>query len=509
MSYRRPIPTPLKGIDARTGLNVNLETVSYAVSVRASEEDLRSLSYYRNYTPSPSGGTNRGRNILQFFVSIPGGADFNGLIILTNNSAYRVNPDLSVVTLQTGYNLNGYVTGLTTIYPRFGVVNTANKVAWTCALASPPVKVRVYDSTTVTAITQDYAAHHMIAFANRLVIANTIEAGVRNSARIRWCVNRNFTDWTGLGSGFLDVGSHQSSGRVLALNNFGAIAVVALEHELIELQSTGSLFPVFQLGTHHRGVTVIAAQSWQVWNNVAFFLGPDSVYAWNQGSGFTDVGKPISAMLAPYLVPEKARWAQATILPARGEYRLLMTSGANDGDAIAKVFVYDIKADRWFLDEPLHMTSISTLVLIQQTDGYMNQQFFAPSMEYTIGTGVTDAGLFEQSTDVNMPERPEIITQDYLALNVRNEPDVNERNEFLNLYFYTVPNSQMFVGYSVNKGASFTMTQLTANADGLINLSAQVSFSTIRFRFLYTTPQGTFRVGGPMWMEWDKAGTVY
>lgn len=514
MSNKRFINLPLAGIDARQGLNVNPESVSEAVNVRAVEEDLRDYTYMDQYKPGPTLDAHMGRNLVQMFMSPPGGADRNRLIQLTSNGAYEFNNTTSAwTTLETGYAIGVLpIPGGGSALARFSVANTQHKLVWTMAPASSDIRVRIYDGTTVTPIAQNYSARHLIALNNRIVLADTMENGVRNSSRLRWCVNRNFQDWTGLGSGFLDVGSQNSSGRILALNNFGPHAILSLEREFIELVSTGSLFPVFQLGDHFSVPPVVAPRSWQTLNDVAFYLGPDSVYAWSRGQKSERIGKPIERLLAPYMVPERMDTIQSVLLAGRDEYRLLMTSGSFEGTPTAKVFIFDAKAGRWFVEELADLNVISKAIVIRQG----NESFYCPvappgMMEYVIGTGVRDALYVEKLTNfLRSDPRPYFTTQDILAIDSQGAPDVNARNELINLYFRTQPGATVNVLYSTDRGTTYTTRSVTTNSEGLGIISCQVPFSTIRFRFQGTHIQTyPFTIAGPIMLEWDQIGTNY
>lgn len=521
MSNKRVINLPLAGIDARYGLNINPESVSEAVNVRASEEDLRDYSYMAFYKNGPTVRVDVARNIVQMFMSPAGGLegidDQNRIVMMTATGAHIYNNTTGAwTTIETGYSLKPTtIPGGGTALPRFAIANTQHKLVWTCAQANTDIRVRVYDGTGSgpVPIPQQYAARHLIALNNRIVLGDTFENNTtRNASRLRWCVNRNFMDWTGEGSGFLDVSSYNSSGRILALNNLGPSAIIGLEREFIELIPTGSLFPVFQLGEHFSVPPIMAPRSWQVLNDTAFYLGPDSVYAWTRGRKSEKIGKPIERLLAPYLVAERMDTIQSVLMPSREEYRLLMTSGSNEGTATAKIFIFDTKAGRWFVEETDTMNAISKVLVVKQGGSSFSAPFSLPgTLEYGIAAGLQDNFHVEQAPGAPRPQpKPYFTTQDILAINTEGAPDVNARNEFLNLYFRTAPLSTVDVYYSIDRGASYTGTTIASNSDGVGIFSGQVSFSTIRFRFQdQFVFDKNFYITGPIVMEWEQIGTIY
>lgn len=503
------IPLPTKGIDARSSF-AGPDTLQYATSVRQSEADTRTVSYM---APITVGGSISGkpRNLLQVFAA-PAGGDVNRLHMLTTTGAYSYNNTTATWgLLEGGYALTPY--GSRPIYPRFGIANSRHAFAWTCAQATPPIRVRVLNPVTnsLNIIAQDYSARHMIAFNNRLVLGDTIETGVRNSARLRWCANGNFSDWTGIGSGFLDVGSHASSGRIQSFNVMDDIGVVALEHELIELLPTNSLFPVFQLGTHHRGPMVFAPHSWQVYKGTAFFLGPDGVWAWNRGS-FTKVGKPVARLMAGFIDSVSAMSIEAILLPGRGEYHLLVSSGTTEGQPYARDFVYDINADRWFLDEIPSMATFTEGILTFSDDS-VNLAGYTGGQEQTYGVSESGALLQERDTSfaAGMVTPPDVIviTNDYYAVDAAGTPSPNARNELLNFYFHSTPNTQIVAGYSTDHGVTTSTVLVTTNADGVGIVSAQAPFTTILFYFRRVSGQGQFKLTGAIEMEYEYVGETY
>ena len=509
---RRVIPLPTKGIDARSTF-AGPDTWQYAVNVRQSEADTRTVSYL---TSAGAAGTISGkpRNLMQVFAAPSGVAngDVNKLLMLTTASSYVYNNVTATWNnIEGAYNLTGY--GTRPIYPRFAVANSRHQVAWTCAEATPPIPVRIFAPATngIAVIVPAYSARYMIAFNNRLVLGDTMESGVRNSSRLRWCVNGNFTDWTGLGSGFLDVGSHLSSGRIQSLNLMDDIAVVALEHEFIELLPTNSLFPVFQLGTHHRGPMMIAPRSWQVYNDTAFFLGADGVWAWNRSS-LTKIGKPVERLMAGFIDIISAMSIQGVLLQGRGEYHLLLSSGTTEGQPYARDFIYDIKADRWFLDE-VSSLAVLTDATLTYGDDYVNLGGFTRGLEQIYGAGETGVLLQERDTAfaATMLTPPDVIliTNDYYAVDTQGNPSPNARNELINFYFHSTPNTQVVAGYSTDHGLTTSTITVTTNADGVGIVSAQVPFTTILFYFRRVGGQGQFKLTGAIEMEYEYVGETY
>jgi hypothetical protein len=504
MSRRRISPLPMKGIDARASFGVSQDTLAYAEQVRGRTNAITHISNNQLFTTSASGtGAERARNLVQFFKSPPGGTSENVLMVFTNNGVYKLlsrGPDVWSV-IESGLALPAIAVPGGTTYQRFAIANSAHKLVWTSASGS--LRVRVFDGNAVTPIAQAYSSDHLIAFNHRILIAATIESGVFNGARIRWCANRNFNDWTGLSSGFLEVGSNLSSGSIRAMVNYDEQALVSLENELIEIVPTGSLFPVFEEGTHHIGMSIAGPHTWQVHNHVAFFLGPDSVYAWDR-SKFIPIGRPIEPLLRQFLDPIRVQTMQGMVLQARGEYHLLINEGTLTGTTTGRVFIYDIESDRWFHDFGLDVSAIGKITTTYQPAGYLTP---LPNIspEFTLAADAFDRVGFEEHTSTTPVGLAE--TQDFFAFDANQQPSVNAKNDFLALYFQTLPNAVVNVGYSINGGTSFVGGLVTANSEGYASFTRRVGFSKIRFRFVGV--ENYLHITGPLEMEYEGAGDTY
>lgn len=514
MSKWRLLPLPQKGIDARASMQAPQDSFAYSQQIRNYNQDIQHLTDNNSTLPSPSNNVGTARNLVQFFMSPPGGPDQNRLIMFTTQGAWMANNALSTWAQLEAYAMSSITifAGAVT-YGRYAWANSGHKLCWTCTRTSTPTVVRVYDGTTVTTIAQQYAAEHMIAFNHRIVIANTVETGVRNAARVRWCANRNFTDWSGTGSGFMEVGSNVSSGAIRALVNYDDFALLSLENEIIELVPTNSLFPVFEEGTHYNGTPIMSSQTWQVMNHIAFFLGADTVYAWDR-SKFTPIGRPIEPLLKPLLQPLRSAFGmQGIAYPARGEYHLLASEGTRAGTSTAMIFIYDVNADRWFLDVPPAVSTIGRVSVQYQEQAYVQPLVnVAAPQEFTMRTnGFDTIGMEERAVNYPTSSPPPtglIDTQDIYALDLQDQPSPNAKNDLLAFYFQAKPGQSYTVACSIDSGVTWIgAAVVVVNADGLGKFSFRMAFRKIRFRLQAVADY--FNVTGVFQLEYDQAGENY
>lgn len=248
-----------------------------------------------------------------------------------------------------------------------------------------------------------------------------------------------------------------------------------------------------------------------MWNHIAFFLGPDNVYAWDRSS-FKAIGDPIVKSLKPYLDPYRMMTIQGLVLPARGEYYLLMASGVDEGASQALMFIYDLKADRWFTDIYSGRTALGK---ITQTlaPAFFNARQYDDSMEYLVAADNVDRVYLEKSyqdTETVPVADTGFTTQDFFALNSQDIPDMNAKNELLSLIFRTHPLTKVNVAVSIDKGVSFIGSiAVTANAQGIAMYNFIVTFSHIRFTFGQRTGEFPLMIEGPLAVEWERVGDTF
>jgi hypothetical protein len=178
-------------------------------------------------------------------------------------------------------------------------------------------------------------------YNNRLMAGNLVEAAKSWSNRIRWPVNANHTDWTGSGSGFLDLYEPEQE-PIQGMKVLGNRLVVFREHSITDLVARGTLTPVFS--SEQRTSNVGCPFPFTIDSNgvVIFFLGNDgNVWAWN-GTQLQPVGNDIYKSLEQVIDLKGGPYYFGRIYPYANEYWLWL-GGPN-------VYVLDTLQGRWLLD---------------------------------------------------------------------------------------------------------------------------------------------------------------
>src|SRR5713101_146571 len=207
---------------------------------------------------------------------------------------------------------------------RFSAVATQDRVCWSNGVDN----IKVYDGTAAPTQLVAIAAPTLLAFNNRVLALNPTEVDGLHNARVRWSVNGVITEWTGLGSGFLEViqtGDAPLTGGFVLGNQ----CMLTKERELIELVATGDAASPFAEassrggGAHVAGTGMIARYSPGLAEYLVFFLGPDDVYAWD-GASLVPVGTRVYKTITSLVDYTALTKVQGGVHTTDSEYWLLV-----------------------------------------------------------------------------------------------------------------------------------------------------------------------------------------
>jgi hypothetical protein len=512
--YSQQIALPLKGMDEHDGLSLPPDIATDLRNVRMIEGKISSgpgCSVTLNAPATPA----LPRNLVQAFFIGSTSDIVEQLLLFTYTKVYK-RDSLGWSNLGESYGPNHAYVPPNYGGERFALVNYLNRLAWTILDYTPRVKVRLYDGASITSISPDYSSRFMLGCNNRLVLAFTNEAGVLHRSRLRWCVNGDFTDWAGIGSGFLDLDAPRS-GTIIGTMQLGPRQWVCSERDIIELQATGSLSPVFQAGEPITGTIMWAPWTWAATEYFGFFVGTNDVYRWD-GTTFTPLGLPVRKTLTA-AVNDLGGFQpdfQGAILDEDSEYWL------NLGDG--NVWVYDYRSNRWYHDA--YPAFISTLARVRSA--VATRAFGTSSYTQDIQAGhnelmnlvdsdavtylmyPTTAGhLAPAGFNANRIDRF-VTTTDYQALDfVNGQPIPTNRfkNKLQAVRIRSGASAVVEVGASVDGGANWTTQTITCNGDGLGVAWFSLSHDKVRFRFRNNpaAPSPLSVIGSPNY-EWSPAG---
>lgn len=155
--------------------------------------------------------------------------------------------------------------------------------------------IQTWDGTTWANLggSPPSSAKTIVPFYSRLVLANTKESGTWYPSRIRWSTVTDMTDWTGTGSGAIDV--LDTPDEITRMVRLGDRVFVFKETSIWELYYVGGsdIFKVRQISDSigcQAGKTVITLGSYLI------FVGTDNVYKFD-GATFTPIGKNVHPLI--------------------------------------------------------------------------------------------------------------------------------------------------------------------------------------------------------------------
>jgi hypothetical protein len=414
------------------------------------------------------------------------------LLMLTSKSAFRYTPSTSSTGVWTP-TAESY-TGTAT--ERFSIVNTQSIAAWSQGVDN----IRQWDGTTfsdlVTAGT-NHAARALIAFADRIVSIRPFFAGIDHQTQIRWCINGGVNNWTGTGSGALEI-IETSQDPLVTGFVLGDRAYLAKQRELIELISTGSLSPVFGTAPRVLGMGVLAPHSLALAEQFAFWLGPDDIYMWD-GSTLTPVGDRVYNTIDALIDYNTVDMIQGAVWTPDNLYLLVVPPF---------LFIYDYRRDIWYQDDTTNFEAIGVFKVGTNFTADIDHSEFIVIGDAAVQTVRLASSL---TSYLGAPIDSYWTTRDYTAEQLRGGQaqgfvislwDINSLRE---VRFQSNAGNLVEVGVSVDRGVTWQTTSVTTNVNGVGVAWFQVPFSQIRFRFRdYGTD--AYEVHGAWGVDFEGSG---
>ena len=380
---------------------------------------------------------------------------------------------------------------------RWGIATTpAGELAWTRL----GVNIRKYTGAAFAALITtgtNHSAKQLIAFNDRVISIHTNVGGTVNPRQIRWCISGDASNWSGVGSGILEV--IETSQEILT-GGFvlGERAFLTKRREIIELIATGTLSPVHRLETRVSGTGMIATHSFALAELTSFFLGADDVVDFD-GSSWRSLGSPVYKTLLGLIdFNTVVDTAQGAYRQPDSEYWLLIGTD---------VFIYDRRRDRWFRD---NYSNVAALGIFNVGSSLTLDVDASSFMVAGLQTGETLRIDPTQTTFNGAAIDAYVETRDYLPLQqVRRQmlPTYDRRNALWRVLFRGDPSEIVEVGASADAGTTWETQIVTVNGQGVGLAFFNLAFDTIRVR-LRSQAASAFTVRGPIQIETTEAGVV-
>jgi hypothetical protein len=347
-------------------------------------------------------------------------------------------------------------------------------------------------------------------FNDRPVVAHTFEGGQILTNRLRWPVSGDHLNWSGTGSGFLDVYAPEEQ-PITGIKNIGGRLAVYRRHSIGDLIPTGTTIPVHQFEVRVSGMGTAAP--WTIASNGQqhFFLGQDnSVYSWD-GVNLTNVGEPVQDILRDIINQELLEQYFGFVILDTREYWLVLTTG----DA----FVYNYVYNTWSRDtygnitaagEVLDSTGLDTWATAQGTwDAYPGSWADASGTQLSrVFAGRSDGGTFVIDQQVaydyytigsivdRYAETPDMYFPAPATAQSADQPDVWEEGtpqRAIIIYDPVRTTTPFLFGVSFDRGQTWSEQSITPNGMGLSIAEYNLTGPHVRYRFRENIANASFR----------------
>lgn len=206
-----------------------------------------------------------------------------------------------------------------------------------------------------------------ITFADRILVGNLREAvGGERPNKIRWCVNGNPNDWTGLGSGEEDLAARDLGDEIMGMFDFEDQAVVLRRRSIMHLTRQPFADAPFRFTTVVRGMGCDLPYTGVKIPGAIIYAdqGTRDVYIYSPGSRPQPIASGINRSLYEDLA--STEFAEATWNPFEKEYHLGLsweTTGT-----IQRVWVFNLENQAWSYDDSPEITTLGrALTTLSQT----------------------------------------------------------------------------------------------------------------------------------------------
>lgn len=187
------------------------------------------------------------------------------------------------------------------------------------------------------------AARYMTRGANRLLIASTLEGGLRKPFRVRRPVAADHTNWTGVGSGFVDLDEFPY--HIKNIKKLGTRVAVYVEKAIWIGTRTGQAAAPLDFQPIVTGSGLYVPHTLKDRKGVHMFMGQDEVYEFN-GATVTPISQAVQYNLFQGLNASVLQRMFAEILMETQEYLLFVCTGSNSTPD--RIWVYNYGRGAWY-----------------------------------------------------------------------------------------------------------------------------------------------------------------
>ena len=358
------------------------------------------------------------------------------------------------------------------------------------------------------------AARFMEYFAERLVLANVVEAGTTFVNRLRWSKRADYRKWDstlGLGAGFLDIPTEHSQ-PINGMKALGDRLAVYSQSSIIDVVETGQIDPTFVYKVRARGIGLIAPYTLGKANQVHFFLGKDfNVWAWD-GVQPQPIGDPVWQEIQALAHLDTVNEYFGFVAHKRSEYWLVLS---DQGRGTYEAFIFDYRTNSWSRDT---FPSLTAADEIEVTLGALTWDSLIGTWGEQTQTweqlgGTTQSAIVGGRPDGSTMLIDDGFSYDYFAVGsimdciletedhyLPGEDAVWKNQEILRVLLVYNPafsgGDPIEVGVSFNQGSSWDVQNVTLDSTGYAYVDFVKTGRVVRYRFRESDANVQFRYRG-------------
>lgn len=247
-------------------------------------------------------------------------------------------------------------------------------------------------------------AKYITRFADRLFLGFTFETATNRPYRIRWSINSDHTDWTGIGSGFRD--NTEEPYFIRQLRKLQNSLAVYTERSIWLGERTGVASAPTRYTLAASDVGLYAPFTLDGFRESQFFLGNDNFYLFNGGAP-VPFGDSIRDAVFNRLNPKALENCWSITMPDTQEYLSFLCEG--DSNYPTKVWAFNYGRRIWYpwvtsghtcgvrhrLDSTV---TIDDLLDTIDDQGWLLDDIFMSDAYPALLTGKTDGKIYRWST---------------------------------------------------------------------------------------------------------------
>jgi hypothetical protein len=340
----------------------------------------------------------------------------------------------------------------------------------------------------IALFTADIKANILLPFGERLCGYNVVQDGSRHYQRLAWSTITDLTDFTGTGSGGIDLISQLGADRIMAAEILQDHAIIYGEEHIVAQYYVGGnrMFDVQPTVINKGAVGMNAVVAFP---HQHIFMARDNIYSFTGAPRPDEVGEPIKREL--YGSIDKEKW-EIVFMEYREESAELVVHFPSKGSTVCDRYIALNMANKTFVQGTGNYTCgvryrTVSAITIGELVGTIGQQLWRigdalsgvnyPFTAYGLSSGEVHKYDENSLNDIDDAIEAYIDTKDFVA----DKPDTY-------LYFLVMlieaAGHSLSIQYSTDEGASFTTlpTTIISMNYNVVWKDVEINKKKVRFR---------------------------